>query len=109
MLPRCASHAWIVVQLHIPAGIITGWSVGDLNVVVGEVWAGFPGYITKTWLQGQQAPPAKNIFQDLHAKRDTPASFIQRFDVLDSGTYRYIAVVAEVLPDSGKMMDDRYR
>ena len=43
MLPRCARHAWIVVQLHIPVGIITGWSVGDLNVVVGEVWAGFPG------------------------------------------------------------------
>ena len=43
MLPRCARHAWIVVQMHIPTGIITGWSIGDLNVVVGEVWAGFPG------------------------------------------------------------------
>ena len=43
MLPRCARHAWIVVQLHIPAGVITGWRIGDLNVVVGEFWAGFPG------------------------------------------------------------------
>tara|TARA_B100001750_G_scaffold73050_1_gene58297 strand:+ start:361 stop:543 length:183 start_codon:yes stop_codon:yes gene_type:complete len=59
-------------------------------------------------LQSQQTPPAKNIFQDLHAKRYAPASFIQRLDVFDPGTDRYIAVVAQVLPDSGEMMDDRY-